>query len=243
MIAFIILISRSDWIIGKYLQIEARFLANFNEKNLLETEQAKSDKSGEPHHNWISEQLLVAEYSIEKDSKEIGLEIKSLEWGRKYKVNIIKIISGEKHINIPEGGYKFHENDTIFLLGTKDQIDVFEFAAVKMYENLERKKDPVILREFILSEENKRDENQLFCYAIAVKKGQHFEGRNLKDSNMRTELHCNIIGVQRGGYPIIYPDVEFIINNGDRIWLLGDRRMVSSLIKKELIQVEEHGAA
>ena len=42
-VPLVILISRSDWMIGRYLEMEARFLSNFNEKKLQELKEKGKD--------------------------------------------------------------------------------------------------------------------------------------------------------------------------------------------------------
>ena len=113
---------------------------------------------------------------------------------------------------------------------------MFELAAAQKHTGLIRQKTPVTLKDFIADPDNEHDRNQLFCYAITVKRGLRFEGKNLKGSGMRTNFYCNVIGIYRNNYPIIYPDVQFVINNGDQIWLLGGYEMVSRLIMEGLIQ-------
>jgi CPA2 family monovalent cation:H+ antiporter-2 len=172
---------------------------------------------------------------VERNCNVIGHALRSLEWGHDYKVNVIKIVSGRKHISIPEGSQKLRANDRLFFLGTRDQIDVFEFAIAQGHEGLARQKDPVMLRDFIAGTDNEHNRNRIFCYAITVRRGLRFEGKNLKDSKMRTDFYCDVIGIHRDNYPIIYPDVQFVINNGDQIWLLGGYKMVGRLIKEGLI--------
>ena len=239
-IVFIVNISSSDWLFGKYLEIEARFLANFNEKKLLDEsvshERTAPDQSGLPHDNWISKHLWVSIYTVGQDSNVIGHTLRSLQWGYSYKVNVIKIVSAKKHINIPERHQKLHANDSLYLLGTREQTEVFELVAAQKHAGLIKQKGPLVLRDFITGPDNEQNEDQMFCYAITVKRGLHFEGKNIKESKMRSDFYCDVIGIHRGNYPIIYPDVQFVINKGDQIWLLGGHKMVSRLIIKGLIQ-------
>ena len=69
-------LSRSNWLIGRYLEIEARFLNNFNEKKLQELQQDK-----EKPHDWLDEQLRVASYVCSVGSDVADKELKDLEWG------------------------------------------------------------------------------------------------------------------------------------------------------------------
>jgi CPA2 family monovalent cation:H+ antiporter-2 len=240
-VLLVLLISRSDWIVGRYLNVETLFLSNFHEKRLLD--QTGPDIIYDPGHGWISEQLWIEEYIVGQDCKDVGTVLRDLKWRRDYHVNIIKIISSQKHFNIPDAAYRLQTGDIIFLLGAKDKTDMFEAAATRDRTWPQKHKGAVKLRDFIVSEENEHGENRLFCYSILVEKGERFEGRNVKSSKIGVDFNCNIIGIQRDNYHIIYPDSKFVLQNGDQIWVLGGYKMVGQLIVENLIQTEEQELA
>ena len=62
-LGIIIFLPRIDSVFGRYLQIEARFLANFNEKQL--SEWALNEK-GASIGNWLSDELWVGQYRFER---------------------------------------------------------------------------------------------------------------------------------------------------------------------------------
>lgn len=39
------------------------------------------------------------------------------------------------------------------------------------------------------------------------------------------------LGLERGDYTISDPDASFVINNGDILWIIGSRQMLSSLFR------------
>lgn len=111
----ILALSRSDWLIGRYLEIEARFLINFNEKKLQELQ--KNTPKNQKTHSWLDEQLQVASYVCTADSAAADKELRDLQWGKLMQVNVVKIIRGRKHINIPEGDEQILPGDRLYILG------------------------------------------------------------------------------------------------------------------------------
>ena len=96
-------------------------LANFNEKKLQEL---RNDENGKVH-NWLDEQLQIASYICTRDSAAADKELKDLQWGKIMQVNVIKIIRGRKHINIPEGDEQILVGDRLYILGTEKALENF----------------------------------------------------------------------------------------------------------------------
>ena len=47
---------------------------------------------------------------------------------------------------------------------------------------------------------------------------------------MREDYDCMILGLQRDRLPILQPDVNMTIQQGDLVWVLGTRRMAEKLL-------------
>lgn len=138
---------RSDWLIGRYLEIEARFLINFNEKKLQELQ--KNTPKNQKTHSWLDEQLQVASYVCTTDSAAADKELRDLQWGKLMQVNVVKIIRGRKHINIPEGDEQILPGDRLYILGPGKALD--NFALMNQQKNLllESEEDTITLHQFI----------------------------------------------------------------------------------------------
>ncbi len=216
----VILIYRSGAFASAYLSVEARFLANFNERNLGKFED--SDTATE----WLDEKLYVLEFNCPGSDVE-GKSLRELGWGGRYGVNVVKLVRGKKHINMPSGSAVIAKNDRIFVLGEQEPIH-------SLCLGLDLPEDGKLptLREFIGRESG--DEGDLYSYAINVDKDSPFAGSPIKDSRIREDYDCMILGLQRNRLPIAQPDINMIIQNGDLIWVLGTRSMAGKLLQEEL---------
>ena len=211
--------------------MEARFLANFNEKKLQEL---RNDENGKVH-NWLDEQLQIASYICTRDSVAADKELKDLQWGKIMQVNVIKIIRGRKHINIPEGDEQILVGDRLYILGTEKALE--NFALMNQQRNLllESEDDPVSLHQFITNQDQWLEEQQLFAYAVTVKKGSPLAGCSIRDSGIKSNWSACLIGIERNMLPILSVSPNFVLNTDDLLWVLGSQKMGQHLVKKELV--------
>lgn len=230
-VPLVFLLSRSKVIIGRQLEMEARFLLNFNEKKLQEFQEATGGKK----HAWLDEQLLVAAYYCPKESDAAGKTLKELQWGRVFQVNIIKIIRDEMHINIPEGEETIQGDDLILVLGTEKTLMNFSLMNGRRCLLLESEEEPATLHEYIKNQDSDTETNQLFACAVPVQKDSSFVGVSIRDSKIKAEWNANLIGIERGVLPILNPEPDFVLNADDLLWVLGSQRMGQKLIEKGLL--------
>ena len=77
----------SDYLIGRYLQIESQFLINLNAENLAAAAQKRASAR---HGMWLDEQFYTCAYEIQPGSPWIGWSIRRLDVHRNYKILLSK---------------------------------------------------------------------------------------------------------------------------------------------------------
>lgn len=211
-LAAVLLIYRSGWFASAYLSVEARFLANFNERQL---QRLDSDDAVE----WLDQRLHVLSFQYEQHSGTL----KELGWGKRFGVNVIKIVRGKRHINIPSGDAALHSGDTVYILG-----EPAELRNLCLDLGIAEPAELPTLREFIAAEDS--DPDALYSYAISVDKGSELAGKTVRGSGIRDNYDCMVLGLQRSRLPIAQPDVNMQIQNGDLVWVLGAKVMAGKLL-------------
>lgn len=211
-LAAVLLIYRSGWFASAYLSVEARFLANFNERQL---QRLDSDDAVE----WLDQRLHVLSFQYEQH----GGTLKELGWGKRFGVNVIKIVRGKRHINIPSGDAALHSGDTVYILG-----EPAELRNLCLDLGIAEPAELPTLREFIAAENS--DPDALYSYAISVDKGSELAGKTVRGSGIRDNYDCMVLGLQRSRLPIAQPDVNMQIQNGDLVWVLGAKVMAGKLL-------------
>ncbi|SCM78561.1 putative Na+/H+ anitporter [uncultured Sporomusa sp.] len=227
-VGLVFLIARSDWLINPYLKIEARFLANFNERKL------EARKGKDIGHSWLDERIFVSKFRCSDQVAVLDQTLANLPGTEHSKLKVIKIIRGGKHINIPEGSEHIRANDIVFVAGSDRMLDSF---AILTQVELDKKADGMYatLREFIKNQEAYAEDDQLFCYAVTVEKESDLSGVAIKDSKIKSEWGGFLLGLERNLYPILAPDINMRIQENDLVWILGTQEMAGKLAKEDLL--------
>lgn len=212
--AAVLVAGHFGWFASAYLSVETRFLTNFNERLLQQY--GDSDDA-----TWLDEKLCVTELIC--PSEEAGKDLRALGWGRRYGVNIIKIVHGKRELDIPSGDTVLSEGDRLAVLGERENL-----VSLRLSVGAGEAELPT-LHAYISGEK------ALYTYTLDVAKNDHLAGCTIRDSGLRENYDCMILGLQRNLLPIIGPDVNFVIQRGDLVWLLGSRRMA----EKALDDMEE----
>mgnify|MGYP000405309714 CR=1 FL=1 len=212
--AAVLVAGHFGWFASAYLSVETRFLTNFNERLLQQY--GDSDDA-----TWLDEKLYVTELIC--PSEEAGKDLRTLGWGRRYGVNIIKIVHGRRKLDIPSGDTVLSEGDRLAVLGERENL-------VSLRLSVGAGGAGAAPPPCLISGEEGPD-----TFTVGVAKNDQLAGCSIRHSGLRENYDCMILGLQRNLLPIIGPDVNFVIQRGDLVWLLGSRRMA----EKALDDMEE----
>ena len=210
-----------------YLRIEARFLANFNEKKLAE------GADGTEHN--LNEKLTVAHFSLPPDSPAVGGGLIQLDWGRYYGVKIIKIIRGRSHINIPEGTEILQAGDELLVMGAPKNLENFAYIAEKQKLLSVNPQPSVTLKDYIAGQDKDGAGRQLYCFAVKLADTPQYTGKTIRESSLKQDWNCFLLGLERNRLPIIDPNPDMRLDAGDLVWVLGSRSLGEKLVNEGLI--------
>ncbi|MBQ7895548.1 MAG: cation:proton antiporter [Oscillospiraceae bacterium] len=213
----IVIIYKSGWMSSAYISAETRFMANFNERILHRNQDDKTE--------WLDEKLFVQELTADEEIS--GKTLKQLGWGYLFSVNVIQIIRGKKHINMPSGDLEIHKGDQLVLLGKAEDL-----RSLRLGLCVDGCCDLPTLREFIDKQDD--EATDVYSYAIPVNKESELMGKSIKTSRLRENYDCMILGVQRNKLPILQPDINMTLQAEDLVWVLGSRHMAEKLLAVSL---------
>ena len=209
----ILLIYRTGWMSSAYLSAETQFIANLNERNLSREQGGAAD--------WLDEKLHVASIPCGEDLT--GKTLKKLNWGHMFHVNVIKVIRGRRHHNIPSGSFELRAGDTLVVLGRPEDLRSFRISLGET-----EVQDSGTLHTFV--EQQGDNASDVYVYALPVQKESPLQGKSIRTSQLKETYDCMVLGLQRGGLPVVEPDVNMVIQSGDFVWVLGARRMAEKLM-------------
>ena len=210
--AAVAVIARTGWLSSAYISAEAQFMANFNERNLQ-----RDDENTE----WLDEKLFVDE--LDCPAEIAGKTMKQLDWGHRFSVNVIRVLRGKRHLNMPSGHVELKAGDRLLVIGKREDLRALRLS-LSQSENTE----PPTLRAFTEAQEG--DGAHLYATVIPVDKVAELQGKSIRTSGLREKYDCMILGLQRNRLPILQPDVNMTIQRDDLVWVLGTRKMAAKLL-------------
>ncbi|MDR1679588.1 MAG: cation:proton antiporter [Prevotellaceae bacterium] len=190
-----------------YGKLENRFLNNYSER----------DKAEEANYNSIREQFCahselslwnvhLVEIEVSPNADFLGQSLQNLEWRQLSGISIAYIKRGDRLIYAPTKDESIFPYDQLGVIGTDEQIDKFNklLLAGKHCcddESEIKSSDDIVIRHLVV-----QDSNQL-------------SGKTILQSGIKGL----IIGIERNGERIVNPKPETLFNQGDIVWLVGER--------------------
>ncbi len=210
-IIIIIMLLLSRKIQHLYLNIEGRFLSNYNERETAEG-------NGGEASALVPWDAHLAVYEISPDWQGLGKTLQQLAWRERYGINVASIERGDHIINIPAAQEQIFPHDAISVIGTDEQLLNFSNELnAGVHAEGERKRSEVMLESFEVGPQSS------------------IVNRTIRDSGIRQKVHGIIVGVERDGQRIINPEASWVIEPGDVLWIVGDKLRLISVKRREAV--------
>ena len=215
------IIGRLDFVASYYLELEARFLANLNQKNL-------EDKSESGIKCWLDEEYRITSWIVPKKASYADKSIMDLNWGKNMGVFVVMIKRGEKDITMPPARTVIHSGDIVYTMGEKQPLDSF-LATIKPDSIMPIK----TLREFMANGYYDKSQ-ELACTAIHVSGSEAYVGKPIRKSGINARTRCMILGIERDGYVTKMPNPNMRIAAKDILWIIGTNESLSRIAAKSV---------
>ena len=215
----LVILSKKGFMATAYLQMETRFLRNFNERIIEQEERAGH------HQTWLDEKLHIMSFIAPEGAEYLDTKLADLHWGYRYNVYIVKIRHAEdrRQTILPGSQMTISAGDKVFVVGE-------EKALLNFYglTNLIQTKPLRTLKQF-MGTDYPDVENALSVCAIKIYGDENFAGKSLRQSGLRDHWNVLVLGLQKDGYPIIMPDPDMLLTRGDILWVMGSNNNVGHM--------------
>ncbi|QRR03874.1 cation:proton antiporter domain-containing protein [Dyadobacter sandarakinus] len=198
-----------------YSRIEDRFLQNLNARQL--------EGSGKSRRILLPWDAHFAFLEVSADSSLIGKSLQDLAIREKFGINVVLIERGSKTIQLPRPTEVLYPCDRIEVIGTDDQLDEFR-KHIEVSTNGDAYMAP---------------EESVVLERIEVKSIYNIRGKSIRNSQIREKTQGMIVGLERNGERILNPDSSMIIENGDVLWIAGDRELIREFVNLKNANNEE----
>ncbi len=235
--AVIIFTIRSDFLKGRTIKMEARFISNFNER-LLDNWKSEHKKNKENKGKvWIDEKLYISSFKIGDDNTS-EMSFDTMFNKKLFDIFPVKIIRGDEHIGIPDRTEKLMAGDIVHIAGKIETIEA-SMMVVEQSTHIEMVYDtPITIKGYMYQEvfDKIPPKDQVICVAIYVYGDVPFVKKSIKNSGIKRKYQGSVVGIEKGGtLPILIPSINTVLEEGDIVWLMGNENMVSRLLKDDMM--------
>ncbi len=216
----ILLIITSKRLKKHSILMERRFFSNLSARELEEERHAPINQRFANH--LLERDLHLADFEVKQNSPSMGKSLKELNFRQKCNVNVVTIIRGEQRINIPGGEERLYPFDKLVVVGADDDLTHFRRYIEERYKQSAEGHSA-----------ERREEMRM--EQILISSDSRLVGRSIIESGIRDKAACLVIGIERGNRSIQNPPPTTVFEQGDIVWLVGERSKLVRLSEGKTI--------
>ena len=211
-VGLLILMLLSRWIKKRSITLERLFIQNLQSRDLEAQKQGKKKPLFANH--LIDRDIHIANLELPDDSLWAGKTLYSLKLRNRFGVHISSILRGSKHINIPNGGTILFPGDRLQAIGDDEQL-------TKLSKAMKAELQPTI---------TDIEKHEMKLRSFTISKTSPFIGKTLKDSGIRDEYNCMVVGVDEGQKNLTLITPSRCLQAGDVLWVVGEEKDLERIL-------------
>jgi CPA2 family monovalent cation:H+ antiporter-2 len=156
--------------------------------------------------------LHLVRLTVHPNSSLVGRTLHDIDLRAKHNVNVVAIQRGNEHITPPTARDHIFPFDALLVLGTDEAID-----------SLRKEIEKGPLNDFDYS----NDLAQYRLQRFLVEKNSPWVGKTIRESKIREEHKCLIVGLERKSLRTINPDPGLTLEPDDVLWMVGSEHVAT----------------
>ena len=211
-VGLLILMLLSRWLKKRSITLERLFIQNLQSRDIEAQKQGKKKPLFANH--LIDRDIHIANLDLPDDSLWAGKTLHSLKLRNRFGVHISSILRGSKHINIPNGGTILFPGDKLQAIGNDEQL-------TKLSKAINAELQPEVTNI---------EKHEMKLRSFTISKTSPFIGKTLKDSGIRDEYNCMVVGVDEGQKNLTLITPSRCLQAGDILWVVGEERNLKRIL-------------
>ena len=211
-VGLLILMLLSRWLKKRSITLERLFIQNLQSRDIEAQKQGKKKPLFANH--LIDRDIHIANLELPDDSLWAGKTLYSLRLRNRFGVHISSILRGSKHINIPNGGTILFPGDKLQAIGNDEQL-------TKLSKAMKAEIQPTI---------TDIEKHEMKLRSFTISKTSPFIGKTLKDSGIRDEYNCMVVGVDEGQKNLTLITPSRCLQAGDVLWVVGEEKDLERIL-------------
>lgn len=204
-IGFLVLMILSRSLKKRSINLERLFVQNLRSRDI--EARVKGRKKPLFAGHLLDRDIHIGCIEIPEDSTWAGKTLQKLKLRNRFGTHVSSILRGSHRINIPNGNTIVFPGDKIQVIGNDEQLAAISAAIAHEIhpEEFDIEKREMVLRQIELSESSP------------------FIGKTLRESGIRDEYNCMVVGVDEGQTHITLINPARNLEVGDTLWIVGER--------------------
>ena len=211
-VGLLILMLLSRWLKKRSITLERLFIQNLQSRDIEAQKQGKKKPLFANH--LIDRDIHIANLELPDDSLWAGKTLYSLKLRNRFGVHISSILRGSQRINIPNGGTILFPGDKLQAIGNDEQL-------TKLSKAMKAELQPTI---------TDIEKHEMKLRSFTISKTSPFIGKTLKDSGIRDEYNCMVVGVDEGQKNLTLITPSRSLQAGDVLWVVGEEKDLERIL-------------
>ncbi|EGW47439.1 hypothetical protein HMPREF0666_01401 [Prevotella sp. C561] len=211
-VGLLILMLLSRWLKKRSITLERLFIQNLRSRDIEAQIQGKKKPLFADH--LIDRDIHIANLELPDDSLWAGKTLYSLKLRNRFGVHISSILRGSQRINIPNGGTILFPGDKLQAIGDDEQL-------TKLSKAMKAELQPTI---------TDIEKHEMKLRSFTISKTSPFIGKTLKDSGIRDEYNCMVVGVDEGQKNLTLITPSRCLQAGDVLWVVGEEKDLERIL-------------
>lgn len=211
-VGLLILMLLSRWLKKRSITLERLFIQNLRSRDIEAQIQGKKKPLFADH--LIDRDIHIANLELPDDSLWAGKTLYSLKLRNRFGVHISSILRGSQRINIPNGGTILFPGDKLQAIGDDEQL-------TKLSKAMKAELQPTI---------TDIEKHEMKLRSFTISKTSPFIGKTLKDSGIRDEYNCMVVGVDEGQQNLTLITPSRCLQAGDVLWVVGEEKDLERIL-------------
>ena len=196
------------------IRLERLFVQNLRSRDIAAQVNGSRRPLFEGH--LLDRDLHISDFEVPEDSVFCGRTLRDLQLRNRYGLHVSSILRGRQRINIPGGGTIIFPGDRIQAIGDDEQLHAFGDG----------------LRRELVPEDTEIEKREMKLRQIILHEGSQFIGKSLRESGIRDQYNCMVVGVEEGQKNLTLINPKHKFEQGDILWVVGEQEAVNELINQ-----------
>lgn len=196
-----------------YDKVENRFVKNLNNREIEEQRIIAEQDAQRRNQNLAPWDAHLTTFEVSPDAVNvIGKTLEELAWRERVGVNIAMIKRGAITIIPPERYDRVYPGDKLYIICTDGQ---------------ERRMNALLRPDKKAAQNVRAIEMKL--EQLVIDSDSPFTNKTIRESDIRNKAHGLVVGIERDGERFLNPESDWIFKEGDLVWIVGEKKLISSM--------------